>query len=286
MLLPKDLFGFIVADGNGALFGTLRGNLKTTLESFTVDLPRKHGRGGQSSNRFERIRTEKRHNFLREVAEATIDNFITNNMPNVKCLVIAGSAEIKNDLLKSDLFDKRLRSIQIEVVDIMYGGELGFQEAIEKASGFLSGVRLVDEKKVLKGYFNEINKSSNLWVSGVKETTTFLLSKLIKNLIVFENIDLFAVTLKNDPEVKFLSTKDLEEIPNSEIEEERQFIDWLIDEERYKTYVDSMEFVSDSSSEGTQFVRGFGGIGGILRYGLEKEDFFEKEEEIDFDDFI
>ena len=49
-------FGFIVMDGNGALFGTLQGNTRDVLHKFTVDLPKKHGRGGQSALRFARLR--------------------------------------------------------------------------------------------------------------------------------------------------------------------------------------------------------------------------------------
>ena len=44
-------FGFIVMDGNGALFGTLQGNTRDVLHKFTVDLPKKHGRGGQSGDK-------------------------------------------------------------------------------------------------------------------------------------------------------------------------------------------------------------------------------------------
>ena len=37
------------------------------LHKFTVDLPKKHGRGGQSALRFARLRLEKRHNYVRKV---------------------------------------------------------------------------------------------------------------------------------------------------------------------------------------------------------------------------
>jgi peptide chain release factor subunit 1 len=37
------------------------------LHKFTVDLPKKHGRGGQSAVRFARLRMEKRHNYVRKV---------------------------------------------------------------------------------------------------------------------------------------------------------------------------------------------------------------------------
>jgi peptide chain release factor subunit 1 len=53
-------------DGNGSLFGTLSGNTREVLHKFTVDLPKKHGRGGQSALRFARLRLEKRHNYVRK----------------------------------------------------------------------------------------------------------------------------------------------------------------------------------------------------------------------------
>jgi len=61
-------YGFIVMDGNGSLFGTLSGNTREVLHKFTVDLPKKHGRGGQSALRFARLRMEKRHNYVRKVS--------------------------------------------------------------------------------------------------------------------------------------------------------------------------------------------------------------------------
>lgn len=37
------------------------------LHKFSVDLPKKHGRGGQSAVRFARLRMEARHNYVRKV---------------------------------------------------------------------------------------------------------------------------------------------------------------------------------------------------------------------------
>ena len=57
--------------------------------------------------------------------------------------------------------------------------------------------------------------------------------------------------------------------------------------DNYKKYVSHLEIVSDKSSEGSQFVKGFGGIGGVLRYRMDNE--FEGEEldnDFDDDDFI
>lgn len=53
---------------------------------------------------------------------------------NVAGLVLAGSADFKNDLAQSDMFDPRLVSKIIKIVDVSYGGDNGFNQAIELAS--------------------------------------------------------------------------------------------------------------------------------------------------------
>ena len=98
LLEDDDKFGFIVMDGNGTLYGTLCGNTRNVLHKFGVDLPKKHGRGGQSALRFSRLREEKRHNYVRKVAELATQYFITADKPNVTGLVLAGSADFKTVL--------------------------------------------------------------------------------------------------------------------------------------------------------------------------------------------
>ncbi len=44
-------------------------------------------------------------------------------------------------------------------------------------------------------------------------------------------------------------------------------VEWLAN--HYKNYGCKLEFVTDRSGEGTQFVKGFGGIGGILRWKVD-----------------
>ncbi len=57
--------------------------------------------------------------------------------------------------------------------------------------------------------------------------------------------------------------------------------------DNYKKYVSHLEIVTDKSSEGSQFVKGFGGIGGILRYKMETDfDDTDNQNEWNDDDFI
>lgn len=183
LLEDDDRFGFIVVDGSGCLYGTVQGNNKEVLQKFNVELPKKHGRGGQSALRFQRLRLEKRHHYLRKVAENAVSHFITNDKPNVRGIVLAGSAEFKNQLQESDMFDQRLAGIVIKVVDVSYGGENGFNQAIELASEALSNVKFVKEKELINKFFDEIAQDTGKYCFGINDTLIALEMSAVETLL-------------------------------------------------------------------------------------------------------
>lgn len=279
MLESDDKFGFIVMDGNGALFGTLSGNTREILHKFSVELPKKHGRGGQSALRFARLRLEKRHNYVRKVAELATQMFINVDRPNVTGLVLAGSADFKNDLASSDLFDARLTPIIMKIVDVAYGGENGFNQAVELSADCLSGVRFIQEKKLINKYFDEISKDTNLYCFGVNDTLKCLEMGAVEKLIVWEELEVLRLVARNTnsaTEVVHYVTPKQSEDRKYYVDQEtgaalevemQQVVEWFA--EGYKKFGCSLEFVTNKSPEGSQFVKGFGGIGGILRYPVD-----------------
>jgi len=281
-------------DGNGALFGTLSGNTRDIVHKFSVDLPKKHGRGGQSALRFARLREEKRHNYVRKVAELAVQNFITNDKVNCAGLILAGSADFKNDLNQSDMFDQRLQSKVIKVVDVSYGGENGFNQAIELVAETLSNVKFIQEKKLINKYFDEISQDSGKVCYGVEDTLKALELGAAETLIVYENLEVTRWTLKTSEgsEVVLHTTKtqeqdrsqfmDKETGQEMEVVEQVSFLEWLA--EKYRDFGATLEFVSDRSSEGNQFVKGFGGIGAILRYKVNFEQLADYDDEDEFYD--
>merc|ERR1712130_380399 len=163
----------------------------------TVDLPKKHGRGGQSALRFARLRMEKRHNYVRKVAEVAVQLFISNDKPNCSGLILAGSADFKTELSQSDMFDSRLQAKIIKLVDISYGGENGFNQAIELAAESLANVKFIQEKKLIGRYFDEISQDTGKYCFGVDDTLKALEMGAVETLICWENLDIQRVTLKN-----------------------------------------------------------------------------------------
>ncbi|KAJ2448846.1 translation termination factor eRF1 [Coemansia sp. RSA 2424] len=279
-LLDNDSsFGFIVMDGNGCLYGRVTGNSREVINHFSVDLPKKHGRGGQSAQRFGRIREEKRHHYVRKVAETATQIFISNNKVTETGIILAGSAEFKNDLMKSDLFDPRLRAKVVNIVDVSYGGVNGFDQAISLSQESLSNVKLVQETKLIEKLFDEISLDTGKYSYGVMDTLKALDMGAVETLIVWESLDVNRVIL-NGPDgtevERFLTPAQEADRTNLldpdtgaelEVKDKMPMLEWLT--EVYKEKGAVLEFVTDRSTVGSQFVKGFGGMGGLLRYKMD-----------------
>lgn len=281
LLMDDEAFGFIVMDGNGCLYGTVQGSNREVLHKFSVDLPKKHGRGGQSALRFARLRLEKRHNYVRKVAEMATQLYVTDGQkPNVQGIILAGSAEFKSQLMRSDLFDPRLAKIVLKLVDVSYGGEQGFNQAIEMSADTLSNVKLMKEKKLLQKFMDEISQDTGKYCFGVEDTLNALDLGAVEDLIIWDNLETQRYQLRNqttsEETVVHLNSHQEEDDNNfrdkqsgTELEtlEKEPLVEWFANS--YKQFGCNLEFVTDRSGEGTQFVKGFGGIGGILRWKVD-----------------
>merc|ERR1711910_9921 len=125
-------------------------------------------------------------------------------------------------------------------------------------------------KKLIGRYFDEISQDTGKYCFGVDDTLKALEMGAVETLICWENLDIQRVTLKN----------------HASGEEEMPLLEWLAN--NYKKFGAALEIITDRSQEGSQYVRGFGGIGGMLRYlvdfqSLQCDDF--DEEEYDLDDY-
>lgn len=285
LLESDDRFGFLIMDGNGALYGTLQGNHREVLHKFSVDLPKKHGRGGQSALRFARLRLEKRHNFVRKVGELATQMFINGDTPNITGLIVAGSAEFKQDLTRSDLFDPRLDKILIRpLLDVCYGGENGFNQAIELAGETLKNVKFIQEKRLITLFLDEVAQDTGKYCFGIRDTIQGLEMGAVSTLIIWENLELKRIVIKSPhsgtEETHYLTPdqakneklyRDAETGEQLDVVSNELFVEWIV--ENYKTFGTKLEFITDRSQEGNQFCKGFGGVGGIMRYSVEFDEY-------------
>jgi peptide chain release factor subunit 1 len=185
--------------------------------------------------------------YISQVAEDALRYFIDpeTTLPNIKGLILGGFADLKNEL--NDKLEQRLSRIVINVVDVQYGGEVGFRQAINLSQHKISELSFVKEQTVISKLFTAIEKNEN-YVIGVKETMDAFESGLLKSILIYENL---------------LDKKD----------DNTLLIDWLME----NLNGIEMEIVSNESSIGKQFVDGFGGMAGFMRYKIEVGDEVEED---------
>ena len=114
----ENLTGYIIMDGNGCLFGIVKGNEKTVLHSFTAEILR---RKRNHLEAYERQRIRKIELYLQKVSDIATLLFLPTHK-----IIIAGAADYKVKL--KDFLDN---FNVIKVIDVSYGMHPGFCQAIE-----------------------------------------------------------------------------------------------------------------------------------------------------------
>lgn len=188
-------------------------------------------------------------------------------------------------------------------------------KAIELAAESLANVKFVQEKRLIQKYFDEISQDTGKYCFGIDDTLKALELGAVETLIVWENMDITRYILRNAAGgtisffllLVFISdfVDSAEEIiihSNKEMEKDREkfmdkstglemeqstdpqpLLEWFA--EKYKEFGANLEFVTNRSQEGAQFVKGFGGIGGLLRYKVDFNNLTSVDEEDD-DEFF
>jgi len=178
------------------------------------------------------------------------------------------------------MFDPRLQAVIIKIVDVSYGGENGFNQAIELSADSLQNVKFIAEKKLISSFFDEIAVDSGKFVYGIKETLECLDINAVKILIVWEELQVNRFVLRNNqtgvetqlylnPEQEKDQALFHDKETGVELETvvQEPLIEWFAN--NYKSWGCDLEFITDKSQEGSQFCKGFGGVGGILRFKPE-----------------
>jgi len=153
---------------------------------------------------------ERRHNYIRRVAETAVKSFITDEKINVTGLVLAGSAEFKKELGQSDLLDGRLSSKILAVVDVAYGGENGFNQAIELTNETLANVKFVRERNLISRFFTEVAQDTRKYCYGIHDTLRAIEMGAVESIILWEDLTIKRFEVKNqateEEKVLFLTT--------------------------------------------------------------------------------
>ncbi|WP_019177744.1 peptide chain release factor aRF-1 [Methanomassiliicoccus luminyensis] len=275
MLEVKQTFGLLVIDRSEATIGLLKGKRVIPVKNIQSLVPSKHGRGGQSALRFERLIEIAAHEFYKKVAETADDAFLAQG-ENLEGVLIGGPGPTKEFFVKEEYLHHELRKKIIDTFDTGYTDEYGLKELVEKAKDALTDLDLMREKQLVQKLLEEIRKSDDgLATYGEEQVRHALEIGAVDTLLISEGLRKKRVQLKCpqcgwEGKVTAVREEDAKcpkcPAASPEIVEVKDFVDDFYDEaSKVGTKV---ELLSIDSEEGELLMKAFGGIAAILRYSI------------------
>ena len=277
MLKSKDVFGLLVVDRSEATIGVLRGSKTVVLKNIQSRVPSKHGKGGQSQQRFERLIEIAAHEFFKKVGGVANDFLLQEN---VQGLLVGGPGSTKDYFAEKDFLDYRLKDKIIDTFDTGYTNEFGLTELMQKAEEALKDLDIMKEKELMLRFLKEVTKSGkNLASYGEEEVRKHLIMGAVEILLLSGSLRRYRNTLSckscgfelmrtEDREIEVSEDLVCQKCGSTSIEVGSVDLVEELSREAEKMNT-SVELIGDEFSEGQTLVSAFGGIAAILRYPVE-----------------
>jgi peptide chain release factor subunit 1 len=281
MVHEPDLWGLIVMDRAEVTLGYLRGKRTEALRNRQSMVPSKHGRGGQSQHRFERIIEHAAHDFFVKIGEMAGEIFLPKK-DQLKGILLGGPGATKEYFYKEAYLHYELQQKVVQpLFDTGYTDEYGLKELVEKATQTLHGLELTEEKRLVQRLLAEVRKAeAGNAAYGEADVNRALDLGSVDTLLISEGMRRQRVTFR----CTACSQEFLRTLPDEEVEAvldapcpncgQRQ-----VTEAASEDFVEGLfrrasasgavaRLVSGESEEGEMLTKGFGGIGALLRYPL------------------
>lgn len=263
MLEAKDTYGLVVMDGREATLAVLKGKQTKIVRRLNSTAHSKlHGKGGQSSRRFERLIEESIEKYYKRIGEAMDEVFL--NIKGLKGVIVGGPGPAKEDFMKLRPFNYQLNVLG--VVDTGYTDEYGVRELTEKAEPLIAEQEAVKEKLLIDRFIKEVVKDG-LATYGEREVREALEGNKVEVLLISEGLTArryVAECQSCGRRVEVSKPGGCECGGEMKVVGERELADELIELAESKGV--RVEMISTETSEGSEFLQGFGGVGAFLRY--------------------
>ncbi|HTP53758.1 MAG TPA: peptide chain release factor aRF-1 [Thermoplasmata archaeon] len=279
MVHEPDLWGLIVLDRAEVTLGFLRGKRVEALRNKQSQVPSKHGRGGQSAHRFERMIEHAAHEFFVRIAEMAGEIFLPKK-DQLKGILLGGPGATKEFFYKEGFLHYELQQKVVQpLFDTGYTDEYGLKEMVEKATQTLHGLELTEEKRIVQRLLAEIRKAdTGLAAYGERDVAHALELGAVDVLLVSDGLRQRRVTFRcatcQKEFVRSLADDAIDAVldgpcPNCGAR--------ALTETAAEDYVEGLfrraaeggataRLVSTESEEGEMLAKAFGGVAAILRY--------------------
>ena len=272
MLADKGLFGLIVLDRREANVGWLRGKRVDPVKSASSLVPGKQRKGGQSAQRFARLRLEAIDNFYQEVAGMADELFVPERH-DLDGILVGGPSPTKDEFLDGDYLHHELQDMVLGKFDVAYTDESGLYDLVDAASEVLAEHEMLEDKQVMEEFFKQLHDGDKA-TYGFEQTRENLVMGSVDRLLISEDLrkDVVEYTCsQGHDERELLDSSEAtpthtcsrcgEEVTDGEREDAIDHLIEIADQRGTETV-----FVSTDFEKGEQLLNAFGGVAGLLRY--------------------
>jgi len=279
VLQEKEVYGLLLIDRRECQVGILRGKHIQPVFYDTSQVPGKHGRGGQSQRRFERLTEIAADEWFKKSGERASEIF--RNTPGLIGILVGGPGPSKKYFIDGKFLHYELEPKIIDLFDTGYTDEYGLRELVERAEGALANLAIVKEKQLMRGFLREVQKlEGGLATYGEDHVRNALQMGAVKTLMLSEGLRKFRckISCSNgdfDAPDRTIKAGDIEnkldeKCPKCQarlvVKEKKDLVDEL--SELAEATGADVELVSQDSEDGETLQKAFGGVAGILRYQI------------------
>lgn len=182
-----EVYGLVVMDKRDGDVGLLKGKAIIPLVHTHSAVPGKHKSGGQSAQRFERLREGAAVEFYKRIADYMKEQFLENK--EVKAILLGGPGRTKVDFFDGNYITGDLKKKIITIKDLSYTGEFGLQELVDKCEDVLASEEVAEEKKLMATFFETLAKEPKKVTYGLEYVKKALENGAVEILLLSEALD-------------------------------------------------------------------------------------------------
>jgi peptide chain release factor subunit 1 len=276
MIVDDRVYGLIVCDKNEAAIGYLQGSSIKTAYTLDSNVPGKTRAGGQSAQRFSRLREEMLKTFLGEIADKSKNAFMKKAREDkLLGIIVGGPGFVKDKLLDDDYLHQELQEMVITRKSLDVSGEAGLSQLVEKAEEEIEDSQVVKEKNLVNEFFDNLQKENGKSEYGVEQVEEALKMGAVETVLVSEDVDLFRARYEcpqgHEKEVFEEKPEISDSVECDECNEEMDLeeIADIVDVfgKKAEEMSSELEIISTDHEEGKRLMN-MGGVAAIMRYRI------------------
>jgi peptide chain release factor subunit 1 len=173
--------GVVVIENGESAISIVKGAEIKIVETIKRYIPKKHRQGGQSSERFARLRKEAIHDFYKKVGNS-IDNIFIS--PNIQVILIGGIGIAKHNFIAKKYVDKAIKKKVHNIVNVSYNGVQGVKECLKKSQDTIREFKYAKENAIYESFFKYIVNGNQKSVYGRVETLYHLSLGTLSHILI------------------------------------------------------------------------------------------------------